>query len=73
MGAEQDPFEVFEPYLRQRLVDDPHVWVMVRFDEVRGLGCGQSYPTFVRRVRNRWLRPHCGGMWGDDQSGHCDD
>ncbi len=29
-----DPFDRFEPYVRQRLVDDPHVWATVLFGEV---------------------------------------
>ena len=58
--AEGDPFDEFEPYVRQRLADDPHLWGTVLFDEARALGYGQSYPTFVRKVRNRRLRPVCG-------------
>ena len=58
--AESDPFDLFEPYVGQRLADDPHVWVTALFDEVTGLGFGQSYPTFVRKIRNRRLRPSCG-------------
>ena len=62
--AEPDRFGVFEPYVRQRLVDDPHVWATALFDEVKSLGYGQSYPTFVRKVRNRGLRPSCGACAG---------
>jgi transposase len=54
-----DSFDRFEPYLRQRLSDDPHLWATVLFAEVEGLGYGQSYPTFVRKLRDRRLRPHC--------------
>ncbi len=54
-----DPFEAFEPYVRQRLTDDPHVWATVLFGEVRALGFARSYPTFTRLVRDRALRPHC--------------
>ena len=49
VGTDPDPFGVIEPYVRQRLVDDPHVWATVLFDEVGGLGYEQSYPTFVRQ------------------------
>ena len=49
--AGEDRFEKFEPYLRQRLADDPHLWGTVLYDELRGLGYSQSYPTFVRRLR----------------------
>ena len=55
-----DVFDAFEAYVRQRLGDDPHVWATVLFDEVRGLGYGQSYETFNRKIRNRGLRPWCG-------------
>ena len=59
-ASESDPFDLFEPYVGQRLADDPHLWVTALFDEVTGLGFGQSYPTFVRKIRNRRLRPSCG-------------
>ena len=32
----------------------------VLLGEMRALGCGQSYPTFGRRIRDRGLRPECG-------------
>ena len=54
-----DPFEEVEAYVPQRPADDPHVRATVLFGEVRALGYGQSYPTFVRRVRHRGLRPSC--------------
>jgi transposase len=41
------------------LTDDAHLWTTVLFAEVRALGYGQSYPTFVRKLRDRELRPHC--------------
>ena len=56
-----DAFEVVEAYVRQRLTDDPHVRARVLFGEVQGLGYGASYPTFVRRIRHRGLRPVCEG------------
>ena len=62
--VESDPFGVIEPYVRQRLADDPHVWATVLFDEVVRLGYEQSYVTFVRKVRNRSLRPSCGACAG---------
>ena len=62
--AERDPFDEFEPYVRQRLSDDPHVWASVLFDEVVVLGYAQSYPTLVRKVRHRGLRPSCGACAG---------
>ena len=59
-----DVFEKFEPYLRQRLRDDPHVWGTVLYEEARGLGYRQSYPTFVRQLRIRELRPPCSACHG---------
>ncbi len=56
---EADPFDRVEPYVRQRLADDPHVWATVLFDEAVGLGYDRAYPTFTRKVRERDLRPHC--------------
>jgi transposase len=55
----EDPFDRFEPYVRQRLADDRHVWATTLFDEVTGLGYGRSYQTFTRQLRSRALRPHC--------------
>ena len=54
-----DPLCAFEAYVRARFVDDPHLWATALFDEVVGLGYARSYPTFVRQVRVRGLRPHC--------------
>jgi len=39
----EDPFDRFEPYVRQRLVEDPHVWATTLFDAVTGLGYGRAY------------------------------
>ena len=30
-----DPFDEFEPYVRQRLADDPHLWGTALFDEAK--------------------------------------
>lgn len=54
-----DPLADFEVYVRARFVDDPHLWATSLFDEVAALGYARSYPTFVRQVRVRGLRPHC--------------
>ena len=62
--AGEDRFEKFEPYLRQRLGDDPHLWGTALYDEVKDLGYPQSYPTFVRQLRRRRLRPHCSACSG---------
>ena len=58
-SAHPDPLEPFRGYLSARFADDPHVWASALYDEVRRLGYPQSYPSFVRQVRGRRLRPHC--------------
>jgi transposase len=55
----EDPLGPFVSYLRQRLLDDPHVWATVLFDEVVALGFDRSYPSFTRGLRTHRLRPHC--------------
>jgi len=54
-----DPLIDFEVYVRARFADDPHLWATALFVEVAALGYARSYPTFVRQVRERGLRPHC--------------
>ncbi len=56
-----DPFDVVEPYVRQRLKEDRHLRATVLFGEVQSLpvGYGRAYPTFTRHIRERGLRPHC--------------
>lgn len=54
-----DRFDGFEAYVRQRFVDDPHVWAVTLFDEVSAAGYEGSYPTFTRKLRERSLRPGC--------------
>ncbi len=54
-----DLFADYENYVRARFVDDHHVWSTVLFAEVGALGYAQSYPTFVRQIRKRDLRPRC--------------
>ncbi len=58
-AARADELDRFEPYLRARFGDDPHIWATALFDEVVALGYERSYVTFARRVRLRGLRPHC--------------
>jgi transposase len=48
-----------ETYIRLRFADDCHVWASALYDEVVSLGYPMSYPTFVRQIRQRKLRPHC--------------
>ena len=62
--AGPDRFEKFEPYVGQRLADDPHLWGTALYDEAKQLGYPQSYPTFVRQLRNRALRPYCRACQG---------
>lgn len=54
-----DALAPFVHYLELRLAEDPHVWGTALFDEVTALGYPQSYPSFVRQLRARRLRPHC--------------
>ena len=58
-SATADPLALFEAYVRARFADDCHLWASALFDEVVALGYDRSYPTFVRQVRQRGLRPHC--------------
>jgi transposase len=70
--GEDDPFDRFEPYVRQRLADDPHVWATVLFDEVAALGYARAYPTFTRQLRDRQLRPHCEPCASSNHRAHVD-
>jgi len=54
-----DPLGVVEHYVTLRLTDDPHLWATTLYDEVVPLGYAQSYPSFVRQIRAKSLRPHC--------------
>ena len=54
-----DPLAEFEVYIRARFADDPHLWATSLFVEVTALGYRLSYPSLVRQVRVRGLRPHC--------------
>lgn len=57
--AVEDHFERYQPYVAERLREDPHVWASALYDEVRSLCYEQSYVTFAREVRRRRLRPRC--------------
>ena len=59
-----DPLADFEVYIRARFADDPHLWATSLFVEVAALGYARSYPTFVRQLRQRALRPHCEACHG---------
>ncbi len=54
-----DPLELVEHYVTLRLGDDPHLWATTLYDEVVPLGYALSYPSFVRQIRAKKLRPHC--------------
>lgn len=70
--TEPDAFDRFEPYVRQRLAEDQHVWATTLFDEVAGLGYGRSYQTFTRHLRDRGLRPHCEPCSSSNGRAHVD-
>src|SRR3990170_5565690 len=55
----EDPFDRFDPYVRQRLKDDPHLQASTLLRELEDLGFSGSYQTLTRQVRSRALRPHC--------------
>jgi hypothetical protein len=59
-----DPLAIVEEYVRLRFADDCHVWASALFDEVVPLGYTLSYPSFVRQIRLRGLRPHCEACHG---------
>jgi transposase len=67
-----DVFDRFEPYVRQRLADDQHVWATTLFDELVGLGYPRSYQTFTRQLRARGLRPHCEPCSSSNGRAHVD-
>ena len=71
---EVDPFDRIEPYVRQRLADDPHLRLTVLFAEVEALpdGYGRAYQTFTRQIRDRQLRPHCEACAGVKGRAHAD-
>src|SRR5512144_261650 len=57
--ARPDQLAEFVEYCRQRLAEDPHLWLTTLFDEVRELGYAGSYQAFTAAVRRRGLRPRC--------------
>ncbi len=63
-SAVLDHLALFEPYVRERLREDPHLWGSALYDEVVALGYPRSYVTFVRQVRLRRLRPRCDACAG---------
>ena len=69
-----DPFDVIEAYVRQRLVEDPHVRATVLYAEARALRSGypRSYRTFCRQLRLRNLRPLCEGYADGLSRAHTD-
>lgn len=71
-SSEPDVFDRFEPYVRQRLADDQHVWATTLFDELVGLGYPRSYQTFTRQLRERGLRPHCEPCSSSNGRAHVD-
>lgn len=59
-----DPFAPFVDYVRARLVEDPHLWVITLFDELAELGFPLSYQSLTREIRARGLRPACAACVG---------
>jgi transposase len=57
-------FAPFEPYVRARLAEDPHVWATALLDEARRLGYTGSYARFTAGIRDRELRPRCEACQG---------
>jgi transposase len=57
--ARPDGLAEFVGYCRQRLADDPHLWLTTLFDEVAGLGYAGSYQALSAAVRRHRLRPRC--------------
>ena len=57
--ATPDGFDRFVEYVTARLVEDPHLWVVTLWDELRPLGFDGSYQTLTRQIRDRQLRPVC--------------
>jgi transposase len=69
-----DPFDVIEPYVRQRLKEDRHLRATVLFGEVQALtpGYDRAYQTFTRHIRERGLRPHCEACSASKGRAHVD-
>jgi transposase len=57
--AVPDSFAPFEPYVRERLAEDPHLWATALYDELVALGYERSYQVLTRELRRRALRPRC--------------
>lgn len=55
----RDDFLRFLPYCRQRLADDPHLPVVMLFDEIATLGYPGGYSTLTRALRRHQVRPPC--------------
>lgn len=54
-----DVFGGYESYCAIRLADDPHLWAVTLWEEIREFGYDGGYSTFTRALRARRLRPHC--------------
>src|SRR4051794_31745116 len=57
--ARPEGLREFVDYCRQRLADDPHLWLTTLFDEVVALGYTGSYQAFTAAVGKHELRPRC--------------
>ena len=47
-SAAPDVFASFEAYCAIRLADDPHLWAVTLWEEIRELGYDGGYSTFTR-------------------------
>ncbi len=62
-----DPLAVVEDYIRRSFADHCHVWASALYDYVVPLGYALSFPSFVRQIRARGLRPRgVSGVKGRD-------
>ena len=57
--AVADNFAPYVPFVRERLIEDPHLWATALHDELVGLGYERSYQVLTRELRRRGLRPRC--------------
>lgn len=62
--AGPDRFAPYEPYVSERLAEDPHLWATALYDELLALGYDRSYQILTRELRRRALRPRCAACAG---------
>jgi transposase len=57
--ARREALDEFVGYCRQRLADDPHLWLTTLYDELTDIGYAGSYQALSAAVRRHQLRPRC--------------